>query len=98
MVPDNEAIMYDESVTVVQDRETLTAVEDKTRQALEAAASAYEQAPATLKEAIRAAARAGQRPADIVKAIKHVYTYDYVARIVRDEVGPRPRSKRKAAA
>jgi hypothetical protein len=85
MVPDNEAIMYDGPVTVVQDRETLTAVDDDTRQELEAAADAFVQSPANLRAAILAAGRRGERPADIVKAIKHVYTYDYVARLVRED-------------
>lgn len=72
-------------MTVVQEHETLTRVDDETRQELEAAADAYVQSPATLKAAIVAAARKGERPADIVRAIRHVYTYDYVARLVRED-------------
>jgi alkylhydroperoxidase family enzyme len=70
-------------MTVMQERETLPGVDDETRQELEAAADAYEEAPARLKAAILDAARKGDSPAKIVKAIRHVYTYDYVARIVR---------------
>lgn len=82
-------------MTALLDRETLTGVDDETRQELEAAARAYEQAPANLKDAIRAAARKGDRPADIVKAIGHVYTYDYVARLVREVRGPSKPATRK---
>jgi hypothetical protein len=60
-------------------------VDDETRQELEAAADQYRQAPDTLKAAIIAAGRRGDRPADIVRAIKHVYTYDYVARLIRND-------------
>jgi hypothetical protein len=64
---------------------TLTRVDDETRRELAAAADAYEQAPARLKAAILAAARRGERPADIVRAIRYTYTYDYVARLVRQD-------------
>lgn len=51
---------------------------------LEEAATAYEQAPKRLKAAILSAAAAGERPADITRTIRHVYTADYVARLVRE--------------
>jgi hypothetical protein len=70
-------------VTVVQDRETLTRVDDETQRELEAAGAAFKQAPEQLKAAIITAARKGGTPAKIVRAIGHVYTYDYVARLVR---------------
>lgn len=51
---------------------------------LEEAATAYEEAPKRLKAAILSAAAAGERPSDITRAIRHVYTADYVARLVRE--------------
>jgi hypothetical protein len=63
----------------------MSRVDEQTRQELEDAAGAYEQAPARLRTAILEAARAGERPAAIVKAIRHVYTYDYVAKLIRDD-------------
>ena len=77
-------------MTVMQERETLPAVDDETRQKLAAAAGAYEEAPAQLKAAILDAARHGERPAAIVRAIRHVYTYDYVARLVRRDRADNP--------
>jgi hypothetical protein len=77
-------------VTTVQEHETLTRVDDETQQELKAAGAAFEQAPAQLKAAIIAAARKGQTPAKIVRAIGHVYTYDYVARIVRQDRADNP--------
>ena len=77
--------MYDEVMTAVQEHETLTGVDQQTRQELEAAADAFVQSPAVLKAAILKAARNGDRPADIVRAIRHVYTYDYVAKLVRED-------------
>ena len=70
-------------MTAVLEHETLTRVDEPTRAELEAAASAYEQAPANLKAAIIAAGLKGEKPANITRAIGHVYTYDYVARLVR---------------
>lgn len=57
---------------------------DPGRQELAEAAQAYQKAPARLKAAILAAADRGERPRDIVRAIGYVYTYDYVARLVRE--------------
>jgi len=67
------------------EHETLTGVDDETRQALEAAADNYAMAPARLQAAILAAARQGDKPALIARAIGYVYTYDYVARLVRKD-------------
>ena len=70
------------------DRETLTDMDDATRDKLAAAARAYLDAPANLRAAIIDAGRKGDRPADIVKAIDYAFTYDYVARLVRQDRGP----------
>jgi len=51
---------------------------------LEDAATAYEEAPKRLRAAILKAAAEGERPADITRAIRHVYTADYVARLIRE--------------
>lgn len=51
---------------------------------LEDAATAYEEAPRRLRAAILKAASAGERPADITRAIRYVYTADYVARLIRE--------------
>jgi hypothetical protein len=67
------------------EHETLTHVDDDTRRELADAADAYVQAPAKLRAAIIKAGRAGEKPADITRAINHVMTYDYVARLVRED-------------
>ena len=67
------------------ERETLTGVDEVTRQALEVAADNYENGPARLQAAILNAARKGEKPAAITRAIGYVYTYDYVARLVRKD-------------
>ena len=59
-------------------------MDEQTRQQLAAAADAYIQAPENLKAAIIAAAAKGEKPADIARAIGYAYTYDYVAKLVRD--------------
>lgn len=53
-------------------------------QELKEAADAYVAAPVRLRRAILKAAACGEKPAAITKAIGHVYTYDYVARLVRE--------------
>jgi hypothetical protein len=72
------------------DRETLTdmAMDEETRAKLAAAAKTYVEAPANLRAAIIESGRKGDRPADIVKAIGYAFTYDYVARLVRQDRGP----------
>lgn len=75
-------------MTVMMDRETLTDMDDETRDKLTAAARAYLDAPANLRAAIIDAGRLGDRPADIVKAINYAFTYDYVARLIRQDRGP----------
>lgn len=70
-------------------RATLADMDEQTRQRLAAAADAYEQAPRDLKAEIIAAGRKGDKPSEIVRAIRHVYTYDYVARLVREDKAAR---------
>ena len=75
---------------VLEQRATLTGVDDETRQSLKTAADDYEQAPARLKAAILEAARGGEKPADVARAIGYVYTYDYVARLIRKDRAKNP--------
>ena len=84
-IPQRERIAYTGFVTVILERETLTGVDPETRQALEDAADSYAMAPARLQAAILAAARQGDKPALIARAISYVYTYDYVARLIRSD-------------
>lgn len=73
------------------DRETLTDVAEmdaETRDTLAAAARAYLAAPANLRAAIIEAGRNGEKPADIARAIDYAFTYDYVARLIRQDRGP----------
>lgn len=75
----------------MMDRETLTdmaGMDDAARAKLAAAAEAYLAAPANLRAAIIEAGRNGEKPADIARAINYAVTYDYVARIVREDRGP----------
>ena len=74
---------YTGFVTVILERETLTGVDPETRRSLEVAADNYEHGPARLQAAILDAARKGEKPATIHRAIGYVYTYDYVAKLVR---------------
>lgn len=69
---------------------TLTQVNDETRRELEALADAYERATPRLQAAILVAARNGEKPAAIARAIRYVYTYDYVARIIREDRAENP--------
>jgi hypothetical protein len=78
-------MMYTVFVTVVMEHATLAGVDEETRKALEAVAEVYRQAPDLLKAAILAAADKGEKPAAIARAIGYVYTYDYVAKLIRDE-------------
>jgi hypothetical protein len=74
------------------DHATLTDMDETTAKELASAAEAYdkavsalERASADLRAAILDSARDGGRPADIVRAIRHVYTYEYVARLIRKD-------------
>lgn len=72
------------------DRETLTdmPMDEETRAKLATAAKAYTDAPANLRAAIIEAGRNGDKPADIARAINYAFTYDYVARLIRQDRGP----------
>ena len=89
-IPQRERIAYTGFVTVILERETLTGVDQETRQALDDAADNYAMAPSRLQAAILAAARKGEKPAAIARAIDYVYTYDYVARLVRKDRAANP--------
>ena len=82
-IPQHDPVAYTGFVTALLEHETLTRVDDETRQSLVAAADNYEHAPARLQAAILEAARGGEKPAAIARAIGYVYTYDYVAKLVR---------------
>ena len=90
-------MMYTGFVTVMLERETLTGVDQETRQELEVAADNYAMAPSRLQAAILAAARKGEKPAAIARAIEYVYTYDYVARLVRKDRAANPDAYRPAS-
>lgn len=77
------------------EHETLAGVDDDTRQSLVLAADNYENGPARLQTAILAAARKGEKPAAIARAIGYVYTYDYVARLVRKDKSANPREYKR---
>jgi len=97
MIPDVGLIAYTGFVTVMLEHETLAGVDAVTRQELEDAADTYAMAPARLQAAILAAARQGDKPALIARAIGHVYTYDYVARLVRLDKRANPALYERAA-
>lgn len=83
-------MFYTGVVTVILEPATLTQVNDQTRRKLEAVADAYEQAPVRLRAEILAAARSGEKPAAITRAIRHAYTYEYVARLIRTDRAENP--------
>lgn len=76
---------YSGVVTVITEHATLTDMDESTARELAEAAEAYEQAPVRLRAVILAAARKGEKPADITRAIRHTYTYEYVARLIRKD-------------
>lgn len=61
------------------------------------AATAYLEAPKRLQAAIVKAADQGETAIEIAKAINFAYSPDYVARVIREALGPRPRGRRKSA-
>jgi hypothetical protein len=65
-------------------------VDEETRRVLEEAADAYERAPVRLRAEILAAARNGDSPAAITRAIRHAYTYEYVGRLIRQDKTANP--------
>jgi hypothetical protein len=72
------------------EHETLSDMDEERAARLAAKADAYERAPVELQAEILDAARAGEKPADIQRAIRHVQTYDYVARKVREDKAANP--------
>lgn len=74
---------YSGVVTAITEHATLTEMDESTATELAEAAEAYERAPVRLRAAILKAASNGETPASITRAIRHVYTYDYVARLIR---------------
>lgn len=81
---------YSGIVTLICEPGTLTQVDDDTRRALEGAADAYEKAPVRLRAVILEAARNGDTPAAITRAIRHAYTYEYVGRLIRADKAENP--------
>jgi hypothetical protein len=83
---------YSGVVTAIMEHATLADMDESTATELAEAADAYQKAvdalekrSADLRAAIIDAARNGERPADIVRAIRHVYTYEYVGRLIRKD-------------
>lgn len=81
---------YTGVVTALLDHATLTQVDDETRRELEAAADAYEKASPRLRAVIIKAARNGNKPSEITRAIRYAMTYDYVARLIREDRADNP--------
>lgn len=70
-------------MTIALERATLADVDEETARKLAEAADTFRQAPKALRDVIREAGLAGEKPSAIARAIGYAYTYDYVARIVR---------------
>lgn len=81
---------YPGIVTADTDRATLTYVDSDTRAELEQAADSYVNGPERLKAAIIRAARKGDKPAAIARAIGYAYTYDFTAKLVREDRAANP--------
>jgi hypothetical protein len=81
---------YSGMVTVTMESGTLTQVDPETRTELEQAADNYVNGPDRLKAAIIKAARKGDKPAVIVRAIAYAYTYDFTAKLIREDRGRHP--------
>jgi hypothetical protein len=69
---------------------TLTDMDDETRRGLEEAADDVLNGPDRLRARIVAAGRKGDKPAEIHRVIYPAYTYDYVARLVREDRAANP--------
>lgn len=80
-------------MTTVLEHATLTGMDDETRRRLEQAGNAYRDAPANLRAEIIDSGRKGDKPAEIHKAIGYAMTYDYVARLVREDRQAREREQ-----
>lgn len=61
-----------------------------TRAELEQAADNYVNGPERLKGAIVRAARKGDKPAAIARAIGYAYTYDFTAKLIREDRAANP--------
>lgn len=72
------------------ERETLTDMDDETRRGLAEAADNLLNGPDRLKARIIEAGRRGEKPAAIHRVIHPAYTYDYVARLVREDRAAHP--------
>jgi hypothetical protein len=81
---------YSGIVTVDLDHATLTDVDSETRAELEQAADNYVNGPDRLKSAMIRAARKGEKPATIARAIGYAYTYDFTAKLVREDRAANP--------
>lgn len=77
-------------MTADTDRATLTDVDSDTRAELEQAADNYVNGPDRLKAAMIRAARKGEKPAAIARAIAYAYTYDFTAKLVREDKAANP--------
>jgi hypothetical protein len=77
-------MLYYGNVTAIIEHGTITQMDSETLENLATAGDNYEHASPRLKAAILEAARAGAKPADIARAIGYVYTYDYVAKLIRE--------------
>ncbi|GIH69466.1 hypothetical protein Mth01_17190 [Sphaerimonospora thailandensis] len=71
-------------------------MDDDVRTELEEAAAAYLNAPKKLQAAIVRAGEQGETAVEIAKTISFAYSPDYVARIIREALGPRRPGRRKA--
>lgn len=83
---------YSGVVTAIMEHATLAGMDESSARELADAAEAYEKAAdalekrsADLRAAILDAARNGEKAADITRAIRHVYTYEYVGRLIRKD-------------
>jgi hypothetical protein len=81
---------YSWMVTMTMESGTLTQVDPATRTELEQAADNYVNGPDRLKAAIVKAARRGEKPAAIARAIGYAYTYDFTAKLVRADRAANP--------
>lgn len=77
---------------------TLTQVDPETLGRLETAADNYVNGPERLKAEILTAGRKGEKPAAIARGIRYAYTYDYVAKLIREDRDANPDEYPAAAA
>lgn len=89
---DQVSMSYSGIVTADLDHATLTQVDDETRAELERAADNYVNGPDRLKAAMIRAARAGEKPATIARAIGYAYTYDFTAKLIREDRAANPQA------